>query len=158
MRAKSITGGLTVTTVALCVPAAVQAQPSGEARGVLRAGAARIDYTPRDAQLAGNFTGVLDPIFVRTVVLDNGSTRAALVAIDAGAIPADLYDKISARAAAGAEDTASAAADFGHATRTACRSGSTPASRKRFCAACTRRSRGCSRRGWHGARASRTST
>ena len=104
MLAKSTTGCLAVVTVALCAPAAVQAQPSGEARGELRAGAARIDYTPRDAQLPGNFTGVLDPIFVRTVVLDNGSTRAALVSIDAGAIPADLYDKASARAAGGAED------------------------------------------------------
>ncbi len=100
MLAKSITGCLAVVTVALCAPAAVQAQPSGEARGELRAGAARIDYTPRGAQLPGNFTGVLDPIFVRTVVLDNGSTRAALVSIDAGAIPTDLYDKVSARAAA----------------------------------------------------------
>jgi len=100
MRAKWITGCLAVVTIALCVPAAVYAQPSAEAQGVLRAGAVRIDYTPRGAQLPGNFTGVLDPIFVRTVVLDNGGTRAALVAIDAGAIPTDLYDKVSARAAA----------------------------------------------------------
>jgi neutral ceramidase len=50
--------------------------------------------------LPGNFTGVLDPIFVRTLVLENASTRAALVAVDAGAIPDDLYRKVSARAAA----------------------------------------------------------
>ena len=47
-----------------------------------------------------NFNGVLDPIYVRSVVLDNGRTRAALVAIDAGAMPTDLYRKVSARAAA----------------------------------------------------------
>ena len=74
------------------------AQPT-EVRGALRAGASRIDYTPRGNQLPANFTGVLDLIYVRSVVLDNGGTRAALVAIDAGAIPTDLYKKVSARAA-----------------------------------------------------------
>ena len=64
----------------------------------LRAGASRIDYTPR-GKLPQNFNGVLDPIYVRSVVLDNGRTRAALVAIDAGAMPTDLYRKVSARAA-----------------------------------------------------------
>jgi len=66
----------------------------------LRAGASRIDYTPRGTQLPSNFTGVLDPIYVRSVVLDNGRTRAAMVAIDAGAMPTDLYKKVSARAVA----------------------------------------------------------
>jgi hypothetical protein len=90
-----------VAGIALCALMAVQAAPRAEEGGeTLRAGAARIDYTPRGAQLPGNFNGVLDPIFVRAVVLDNGSTRAALVAIDAGAIPTALYAKVSARAAA----------------------------------------------------------
>jgi neutral ceramidase len=107
MRAKSITGCLAIAAITLSLPPlAVDAQP---ARGALalRAGAARIDYTPRGPELPGNFTGVLDPIFVRTLVLDNGSTRAALVAVDAGAIPGDLYDKVSARAAAELEIPAS---------------------------------------------------
>ncbi len=64
----------------------------------LRAGAARVDYTPLAGALPRNFRGVLDPIYVRTVVLDNGSTRAALVTIDAGAIPTALFQKVSARA------------------------------------------------------------
>jgi neutral ceramidase len=85
--------------LAMCSLSALQAaQPAGE--GALRAGAARIDYTPRGSQMPSNFTGVLDPIFVRSVVLDNGRTRAAMVAIDAGAMPTDLYKKVSARAAA----------------------------------------------------------
>jgi len=100
MRAKSITGYLTVAAISLCSSPAVHAQPSSQAEAALRAGAARIDYTPRGAQLPGNFTGVLDPIFVRALVLDNGNTRAAVVAVDAGAIPGDLYAKVSARAAA----------------------------------------------------------
>ena len=100
MRSKSLMGCLAMAACTLSAPPAANAQPPGEAAAALRAGAARIDYTPRGAQLPGNFTGVLDPIFVRTLVLDNGSTRAALVAIDAGAIPGDLYAKVSARAAA----------------------------------------------------------
>jgi len=82
--------------LALCVPILQAAQA---ADGVLRAGASRIDYTPT-GKLPPNFNGVLDPIYVRSVVLDNGRTRAALVAIDAGAMPTELYKKVSARAAA----------------------------------------------------------
>ena len=90
---------LVTACLVMCTAVAVQAaQPPGD--GTLRAGASRIDYTPRDKQLPANFTGVLDPIYVRSVVLDNGRTRAAMVAVDAGAMPTDLYQKVSARAAA----------------------------------------------------------
>ena len=100
MRANTIASYLAIAAVALSTSLTTQAQPSREPAPALRAGAARVDYTPRGPELPGNFTGVLDPIFVRTLVLDNGSTRAALVAVDAGAIPSDLYQKVSARAAA----------------------------------------------------------
>ena len=65
----------------------------------LRAGAARIDYTPAGDRVPRNFTGVLDPIYVRALVVDNGQTRAGFVSVDAGAIPTDLFNKVSARAA-----------------------------------------------------------
>jgi hypothetical protein len=107
MHPKSMKAYLAIATISLSLAPAVPAQPSGEAGAAMRAGAARIDHTPRGPELPGNFTGVLDPIFVRTLVLDNGSTRAALVAVDAGAIPSDLYDKVSARAAAELEIPAS---------------------------------------------------
>jgi hypothetical protein len=81
------------------LPVLQAAQPMVDGSG-LRAGASRVDYTPRGKQLPSNFLGVLDPIYVRSVVLDNGRTRAAMVAIDAGAMPTDLYKKVSARAAA----------------------------------------------------------
>jgi len=77
----------------------VHAAQSATATAQLRAGASRVDYTPSGAQLPRNFIGVLDPIFVRALVVDNGRTRAALVSVDAGAIPTDLYNKVSARAA-----------------------------------------------------------
>jgi neutral ceramidase len=100
MRAKAIDAYLAIIAIALSIPLTADTQPSREPGAVLRAGAARVDYTPGGAQLPGNFTGVLDPIFVRALVLENDSTRAALVAVDAGAIPGDLYQKVSARAAA----------------------------------------------------------
>jgi neutral ceramidase len=89
--------------------AAVAAIPAAASRSavsrapappVLRAGAARVDYTPSAAALPAGFRGILDPIHVRALVVDNGRSRAALVTIDAGAIPTELYAKVSARAAA----------------------------------------------------------
>jgi hypothetical protein len=89
---------LIVASLAVMALPALQAMQPAVDNG-LRAGASRIDYTPRGTRLPSNFTGVLDPIYVRSVVLDNGRTRAAMVAIDAGAMPTDLYRKVSARAA-----------------------------------------------------------
>ena len=56
-------------------------------RGPLLAGAARIDITPQDLTGLTNlwrrpFEGVHDRIYVRALVLDNGTTSAAIVAAD----------------------------------------------------------------------------
>jgi neutral ceramidase len=50
----------------------------------LRVGAARVDVTP--AQLPRNYLGVLDRLYARAIVLDNGQTTAALITVDAGAV------------------------------------------------------------------------
>ena len=89
---RQLFASLFLACVAYTVGAAHQAPAAA-----LRVGAARIDYTP--ATLPPSFTGVLDPIYVRSIVVDNGSTRAALISVDAGAISTDLYNKVSARAA-----------------------------------------------------------
>jgi hypothetical protein len=88
---------IVAAVVLFAVPVAHAAQPGAAAGAPFRAGAARIDFTPE--QLPRNMVGVLDPIFVRALVLDNGSTRAALVSVDAGSISNDLFAKVSARAA-----------------------------------------------------------
>ena len=94
---------LAVAITVLCIaPAAYAAQPLGgagaqQAPATLRAGAARIDFTP--AQLPASILGVLDPVYVRAMVMDNGGTRAALVSVDAGSVSTDLFNKVSARAA-----------------------------------------------------------
>ncbi|MEO6368369.1 MAG: neutral/alkaline non-lysosomal ceramidase N-terminal domain-containing protein, partial [Steroidobacteraceae bacterium] len=82
---------------AVAAAALLQVAHAASAEVPFRAGASRVDYTP--TTLPRNFTGVLDPIYVRAVVMDNGRTRAALISVDAGGIATDLYNKVSARAA-----------------------------------------------------------
>jgi hypothetical protein len=65
------------------------------ALAALRAGAARVDITPAANALPRGFEGINDPIFVRAIVVDDGSTRAALVTVDAGAVPTDLWSQVS---------------------------------------------------------------
>ena len=80
----------------------------------LRAGASRVNYTPIGDRMPGNFKGVLDSIYVRSIVLDNGRTRAALVSIDAGGMPTAVYARVSAGRAR-AEHPVNAAAALGDA-------------------------------------------
>jgi hypothetical protein len=86
-----------VLSLVMCA-AAVPAERQATGTAALRVGAARIDYTPAADKLPRNYLGVLDPIYIRCIVIDNGRTRAALVSIDAGGVSTDLYDKVSARA------------------------------------------------------------
>ena len=65
----------------------------------LKVGAAKIDVTPDAATLPKNFQGVLDHIYARAIVVDNGISRAAMVTIDAGGIPTPLWQRVTARAA-----------------------------------------------------------
>ncbi len=64
----------------------------------LKVGAGKVDVTPDERALPKNFRGILDPLYARAIVLDDGRSRAALVTVDAGAIPTDLWQKVSARA------------------------------------------------------------
>src|SRR5215470_1976301 len=77
--------------------------------GPLRAGAARIDITPTaDAALpmsgyAGRtqgFRGIHDNVYVRAIVLDDGTTQAALVAWESLFVPEAVWAETSRRIAA----------------------------------------------------------
>src|SRR4026207_1066427 len=66
----------------------------------LRAGAAAIDITPTEFPVIVNgmfeeriATKALDPIFAKCIVLDDGTTRIALVVADSGMFPRDLLDE-----------------------------------------------------------------
>jgi neutral ceramidase len=63
----------------------------------LQVGAAKVDLTPAADALPPNYLGINDPVYARAIVLDNGTTRAALVSLDAGGIPTELWREVAAR-------------------------------------------------------------
>ena len=70
-----------------------QAQPAPE----LRAGAAKVDITPGEKELPRNYEGILDHIYSRAIVVDNGATRAALISVDAGAVGDAMWKQVTER-------------------------------------------------------------
>jgi neutral ceramidase len=78
--------GLAVVFTTLAAMTALHEPVAGQAgsAGPLRVGAAKVDVTP--AQLPRNYLGVLDRLFARAIVIENGTARAALVTVDAGGI------------------------------------------------------------------------
>jgi hypothetical protein len=60
-------------------PAAQASKP-----GRLRAGAAKVDITPKESELAVSTDTIRDHLFVRAIVVENGNTCAALVGMDMG--------------------------------------------------------------------------
>src|SRR5215831_9896679 len=77
--------------------------------GPLRAGAARVDITPAaDAALpmggygsrTQGFRGIHDSIYVRAIVIDDGTTQAALVAWESLFVPDAVWEETSHRVAA----------------------------------------------------------
>src|SRR5579863_7061402 len=79
---------------ALPIPVFGQTVASGD----FRIGAAKIDLTPSQGELPKAYLGVLDHVFARAIVIDNGHTSAALVTLDAGGVPNELWVDLSARA------------------------------------------------------------
>ena len=61
----------------------------------LRVGAARVDVTPAESELPKNGYGVLDHLYSRAIVLENGAATAALVTVDTIAIPDPLWQTVS---------------------------------------------------------------
>jgi len=58
-----------------------------------KAGAAKVDITP--TQLPKNLDGILDHIYARAIVIDNGVTKAALVSADTGMLGEQLWQTVS---------------------------------------------------------------
>jgi neutral ceramidase len=71
------------------------------AQGSLRAGAARVDITPpADPKNPPSGKYAHERLYVRAIVLDNGSTRAALIAADQGGLPDAVWQPASKQIAA----------------------------------------------------------
>jgi len=60
-----------------------------------KAGAAKVDITP--TQLPKNSEGILDRIYARAIVIDNGTTSAALVSADVGMLGEQMWRTLSQR-------------------------------------------------------------
>jgi hypothetical protein len=60
-----------------------------------RVGAAKVDLTPAANALPQNYEGILDHIYSRAIVIDNGSATAALITVDAGGVPDAIWQAVS---------------------------------------------------------------
>src|ERR1035438_2314942 len=74
----------------LAMSAAAYAQNAG-----LRVGAAKVDVTPAEKELPKSYEGILDHLFSRAIVIDNGTAAAALITLDAGGIPDGVWQAVS---------------------------------------------------------------
>jgi len=61
----------------------------------IKAGAARVNITPSPDALTAGYNMILDSLYTRAVVIDNGSTSAALVSVDNGMISKPLWHDIT---------------------------------------------------------------
>lgn len=62
-----------------------------------RVGAAKVDVTPSESDLPKNIEGILDRLYSRAIVIDNGAARAALITVDAGIIPEAMWKSLTQR-------------------------------------------------------------
>jgi hypothetical protein len=77
-----------ISMVPYCALAQTAASP-------FRVGAAKIDITP--TQLPKNSEGILDHIYARAIVIDNGATRAAMFSADVGMLGEQVWRNLSQR-------------------------------------------------------------
>lgn len=61
----------------------------------LQVGAAKSDITPAANALPKGYSRINDKLFCRAIVIDDGTTKATLIAVDQGMVPNDLYDKVT---------------------------------------------------------------
>ena len=65
--------------------------------GPLRVGAAKVEITPATDTLPAHYRGVLDPVYARAIVVDNGDTELALVTVDVISLTDEGFARVSAR-------------------------------------------------------------
>lgn len=65
-----------------------------QARGI-KAGAAKVDITPHVVELPQGYLGILDRIYSRAIVIDDGDSIAALISVDAGAVPDEVWRSVT---------------------------------------------------------------
>ena len=70
--------------VSACLLLAGSAIAQTSKPGRLRAGAAKVDITPKESDLKIATDTIRDHLFARAIVVDNGNTCAVLVGLDMG--------------------------------------------------------------------------
>jgi neutral ceramidase len=65
--------------------------------GPLRVGAVKVDITPDVSELPKQYLGILDRIYSRAIVIDNGTTMAALISVDCLFVPESTWKRVSVR-------------------------------------------------------------
>jgi hypothetical protein len=70
-------------------------QSQSKQRMSLKAGAAKVHITPSTNELSSNWLGILDSIYCRAIVVDNGLTSTALVTVDIGAMSDQVWKNLS---------------------------------------------------------------
>jgi neutral ceramidase len=84
-----------VLGVALLLAAPAYSQTSA---GRLRAGAAKVEFTPKQSDLRISTDSIRDPLYARAIVVDNGATCAVLVGLDLGGASNQIVGDATARA------------------------------------------------------------
>lgn len=89
-----------VVLMSLLIAAATWCPLNAEARqatgGPLRVGAAKVDITPAQDALPSPYLGVLDPVYARAIVVDNGEVELALVTVDVISLTDASFARVSA--------------------------------------------------------------
>jgi neutral ceramidase len=83
--------------VSMILTAAFGLSQNGPAAG-FSAGAGKVDVTPAASDLPKTYEGILDHLYSRAIVIGNGATKAALLTLDAGAMPDQLWQNVTKRA------------------------------------------------------------
>ena len=84
-----------------CAGALLLAGPpycQGSTQGRLRAGSAKVDITPKESELAVATDSIRNHLFVRAIVVDDGSACALLVGLDLGGASNQIVDDATTRA------------------------------------------------------------
>jgi neutral ceramidase len=79
---------------------AVTGQAQIATPGPLRVGAAKVDITPAQSELPKQYLGILDRVYSRAIVIDNGSTSAALITVDVISLSDAISKRVNDRIAA----------------------------------------------------------
>jgi hypothetical protein len=82
----------------LMLLSAVPASSQNATPGRLRAGAAKVDITPKESELSISTDSIRDHLFARAIVVDDGSSCAVIVGLDLGGASNQVVNDATTRA------------------------------------------------------------